>query len=202
MGAIEIPPNMDDIVYGFESSIVPIKSKREFLDNIRLNHPLSNKDIEFYIKFKDYVKYFQGFVSASGNSFENIRYADPLKNKQFYIVFSPNPSRSDRVGHWTLIQNLDGDVYTFNSSGNRPNRAILNYFRKNMCDMEDDDGKLEYNSFDMQNQDSALCGYYVLYILDNVFEGNKDIGSIIEPFSEDNFEKNHRKLYKHFMERI
>lgn len=155
-----------------------------------------------------YSNNFKGFVSTGDGSFKRIIFAQPLDFKQFYIVFNPNPDRKDKVGHWTLLIRLNDGVAYYDSTGNPPIIKTLSWLEKQKETMGD---VIAYSTFDAQHSDSALCGYYVLYVLDRLFLGNpsphgnrfnlEKFNDIVDDLHIDNFDKNHSTLLKHFSQK-
>ena len=189
----------EDLAYGFQSVAVDTKSDKEFLEGIINNHPLSNFDMKHYIDFRPYKRHFKGFVSTSRDTFTYITDSLPLSKLDFYIIFNPNIKDTSSIGHWTMVLHLSDGLAYYDPCGKMPRVPVLSWMKKYKDVMYD---SVVWSKFDQQNDDSALCGYFVLYTLDKLFEGRvRDLQSfndLVDNMQWDDFVNNHAKLYKHF----
>ena len=127
-------------------------------------HPLSSLDIKRYYKKRN-NKYFSNVIPKDLLQYESVKYkyVKPEHLKKFWIVNLDN-SLGDGT-HWVLCSLLDPEfaVY-FDSYGLPPPMEVIHFlkkYRKNIkCNVED-----------IQPINSNNCGYYCLYVGDELSKG-------------------------------
>ena len=130
---------------------------------------LTNVDIIEYIKHKKHLnKYFDGIVRI-----DEMKY---LQDNHFYILFIAKKDKY--LGHWSFICKKNNTYYYFSSFGELLDIRLLDYINKNAYY---NDKNIPYtnticqNKEQIQSLDSVLCGYYVLFVLNNFYQSNLTI---------------------------
>lgn len=126
--------------------------------------PLSSLDIKRYYKKRN-NKYFSNCIPKDLLQYESMKYkyVKPEHLKKFWIVNLDNSLGEGT--HWVLCSLLDPEyaVY-FDSYGVQPPLEIIAFlkkYRKNIkCNVED-----------IQPINSSNCGYYTLYVADELSKG-------------------------------
>jgi hypothetical protein len=110
-----------------------------------------------------------------------------------YIINLQSESEGNGT-HWLSLTIYNQNAYHFDSFGVQPNQEVIEFCKKGHC-------KLGYNTFQIQNINSELCGWYCianLFVLQ--FCGFKDIyrGSnlFINLFSKNTIQNGN--ILKHF----
>ena len=111
-----------------------------------------------------------------------------LKNK-FYIV---NLDDYEGPGtHWIAIFNVYRDeIIYFDSFGVDPPEEIL----KKLLDVHK---KMIMNTYRIQALNSENCGFFCIYVIDNLLKGRSFI-SISTDFDPNDFEKNDKKIKNYY----
>lgn len=147
--------------------------------------PLSNWDISRY-----YAKnpYFGGVISKDQllDQESLLKYND----KRFWAI---NMEDSDKGGgsHWTLLSFLNPDygVY-FDSFSTPPPKDVLTFMKKYR-------GRNFMNEGEIQDIQSTSCGWYVIYVIDNLLKGRKYL-DILEDFSYTDLKGYNEKVLKEY----
>ena len=128
--------------------------------------PLSSLDIKKYYK-RNGNKYFGNVIPKDLLQYESVKYkyVKPEHLKKFWIVNLDN-SLGDGT-HWVLCSLLDPEygVY-FDSYGLSPPVEAIHFLKKYRK-------QIKTNTEDFQPINSSNCGYYCLYIADQLSKGVK-----------------------------
>lgn len=140
--------------------------------------PLSNIQIEGYFNGR----------SEFGGVFSKDTLPNIIQNKS-YIV---NLGDSDTGGsHWCLIYNYNIDVCLyFDPFGIVPPKNVLRFMRTSKKHMY-------YSSLTHQDLNSILCGYYCIYVIDQMVHGRTFLDIVAQDFSNDRL-TNERLIKKYF----
>lgn len=108
--------------------------------------------------------------------------AQRLQTDTLFIVNTDR--REDPGAHWTLFyRSKDGVALYFDSYGMRPlYKEMYDFILK-------DSEKFDYNTWQLQDVDSSVCGHYVTY-----FAARLCAGQTLHDIRQNHFSKNKRKL--------
>ena len=146
--------------------------------------PLSNIDIGFYYRGNPL---FGGVISKDELQSQErlLKYND----KRAWII---NMEDSDAGGgsHWCLLSLLDGGngIY-FDSYATPPPKDVLNFMKRHRSNNF-------MNNTEVQSLKSTSCGWYVIYILNNLIKNRKFL-DILDDFTED-LNHNEKVLREYF----
>jgi len=136
----------------------------------RNNEPLSNVEIcELFREDEHYL----------GTRYIHELKSIPPMRKGDYLVCAIDANTQDNViAHFTgMYRDLEGNGVFFNSYGIEIPSEVLKYFGRSECKIVKTNGKL------LQRNESNLCGYWVIYVLDSLRKGQK-IEDILKKFKE------------------
>lgn len=136
---------------------------------------LSNYDIE------ESCKNFKNFKGV----FSSDELPKQLNNDEC-IVYNLQDSTQDG-SHWILIANKDGVTINMDSFGLPPIDEARKYMKT--CK-----GQRLYNDEQIQDSESAMCGYYCLYFIQQIYKFDKDIIDVLFEFNGENREGNDKKI--------
>jgi len=107
-------------------------------------------------------------------------------------------SSGDRGSHWVCYSNsstLDYVLY-FDSYGLPPPEEIVKY-------LSTSDKKIMYNTSEIQNLKSQMCGYYCVYVIKELNKGNDfyDIVYEFDPFPSNENENEIRNISDDLLEK-
>lgn len=112
----------------------------------------------------------------------------------FYILNLDNQAGAGT--HWTLIINLPimPVCFYYDPFGVVPPMEALKF-------MKTSKRKMYYSTIDMQHIDSSLCGYYCIYVADQMLQGRKFLNIAAKDFlnntgTNDNIIRKHFKYIK------
>ena len=149
------------------------------------------------------------FINKSLSNFDLINWIKKLKIKHFRGIFSrdtlPNQINETEVGivnldshigpgtHWVVYRNVDKQICEyFDSFGLIMPPEVQKYLQTN-------NDKIIYSTDEIQERDSVLCGYWILYYLLERQKG-KSILDIIHntKFSPTDKSVNHKFIINYF----
>lgn len=147
--------------------------------------PLSNVEIARYYSKNPR---FGGVLSK--DELKNQEYLLKYNDKKFWILNMENRNAGSG-SHWVGLSFLDPQhgVY-FDSYSTHPPRDILNFMKKYRITNYQNEGQI-------QSLDSISCGYFVIYIMDNLLKGRKYL-DILDDFSYTDLDSNERVLQDYF----
>ena len=152
----------------------------DIVNSLKKDSPLTNVQID---------RYYTGNPSYHGCIFiGNLPDAAPILHGEFVIINLGNEKNGGT--HWVLLFRKKNTYFYFDSFGTGIGRDILKHIR-NM------DGSLEYNTEDAQDINSNRCGFYCMYVADNLLQGRKFSG-VVNDFSSDPSRENIDILLEHF----
>ena len=113
------------------------------------------------------------------------KYILPLR---FYII-----NLDDNKGpgtHWTCIMNFDYNCLYFDSYGILPPLEVVKFMKgsKKEC---------YYNYMQLQGLDSDVCGYWCMYMIDELLKGKSFLDTLYK-FASRDYAKNDAFVRKHF----
>lgn len=127
----------------------------------------------------------------------------PLLNpKDFYIIFKAM-SEDSEMGHWQLIMRTKtGHIY-FCSFGSELTKNVSNWIKLTDDLIDSRVVNLQKNISNLQSHKSYLCGFYVLYILNQLMKTpvnklEEKFRNLMYEFKIRNFEDNHKILRSAF----
>lgn len=144
--------------------------------------PLSNHD--FNEHFKKNKKF--------GGVFPKDLFPDNIQKGKFYII-----NMDDSIGngtHWVCICNKinkKNELVYFDSFGVVPPKQVL----KTLKAKEED---VLFSNFQLQDVDSFYCGYYCIYVINEMLKKNRSILEIVFDFGHDK-KKNDNKIVDYFI---
>lgn len=128
--------------------------------------PLSNFDIENIVK-KLKIKNFRGVFSKDMLPIKMKGDESTIINIQDYL---------DGGGtHWVCVYNgwNRADCIYFDSFGMKPSDVVIRYMKTA--------GKgVVYNSGHIQNMDSIMCGYWCIYVINELYKGRSFIDILMD----------------------
>jgi hypothetical protein len=112
-----------------------------------------------------------------------------LQTKEFFIGNLDLPNQAGT--HWVLVFRTSPTMLVyFDSFGIPPGGDIAVYaFRSK--------SELKHQKHDLQDFTSTLCGYYVIYMADELMKGRK-FSAVLDDFTKDPSRQNVNVLKKHF----
>ena len=174
-----------------------------FLEMIKKNEPLSNYDINNYIKLHPYKirKHYKGIKIVS--QLNKAPYL--VSTGDYYILFLQNSSNGS-IGHWELIMKTINGFIIYSSFGEDIDERILRYCMRNDNFHKSRSSDLKYSTINLQREDSYLCVFYVLYMIDNLLKFNdkkrlplkENFNNLLYDFKQNSFEVNHKVLLNFF----
>jgi len=143
---------------------------------------LSNYDIDrYYGRFRTpqyggtYPKNSLHFISNPNNKFFIINLEDMGMNGS----------------HWVLMSFLDHNIgYFFDSYGVQPPQEVLQFMKKHRL-------VNIMNESQYQHKNSMMCGYFTVYIANNLMDGRK-FSDILNDFDPRDLDQNDKMLQKYF----
>ena len=106
----------------------------------------------------------------------------PPIDSKFYII-NMEDSTTSKIGHWVMVYNKDKKYcYYYDPFGISPPPEIR-IFMKSSCK------ECVYSDCDYQKLDSCQCGYYCIYVINNLEKG-RSMTSILKDFSDKNLDQN------------
>ena len=133
-------------------------------------HALSNFEINSY--FSGRPEY--------GGTYSKDMLPNKMENK-FYII---NLDDSTGLGsHWTMIAPLKRTIY-FDAFGAPPPVNALRFMKTRKNPMKSEK-TMYYSTLQLQDIKSSLCGYYCIYIIDQITSGRDFLDIISQDFNND-----------------
>ena len=112
----------------------------------------------------------------------------PHNHKLAIFIYNLEPSYMSG-SHWIATYVREGVINYFDSFGMPPFQEMLNHARRRNL-------TLLHQNQQVQNLYSTTCGWFCLYFLDQMHQGN-DYFSLLQPFSFDTTE-NEKYIEKYF----
>lgn len=167
---------------------------------VTLNRPLSNIDIDNIMYNRKYINHYKGIAFLN-----KLSKVDLSRSGDFVFIFHKYKYRD--MGHWTIFIKYTNGFIHFNSEGYRPEDIeVLKYIKKydtiNLTESQE-----IYNMDDYQADESQLCGYYCIWVIDQLLMSKsrnyaKLFRNICKSLKIENFNTNHSILYDYFRDMV
>jgi len=91
------------------------------------------------------------------------------KNRIQFAVLNLEDSTKGNGTHWVCLINIPAQKYCyyFDSFGFPPPDNVTQVIKRDL------NKNILYNALQIQNIDSSLCGYYCLYLIDSIMDGQE-----------------------------
>ena len=101
-----------------------------------------------------------------------------IKNELNYLVINLEDSDAGNGTHWVCLLNSNTYCYYFDSFGFPPPENVRQIIKRDL------NKRIVYNTSQIQNEKSSLCGYYCLYFIDWMLKKPDDYLSFIMQFDK------------------